>query len=165
MSGDSVVPPPVLWAQSKECVYLTFDVECKEPDIKINNDSVYFKGINALDKKLNEVKIELYDTVSPDTSTHVNKGRNIEMVLTKEKKNASFWPSLTKDKKKPHYLKIDFNKWRDEDDLNEEVLDSSPGNMDFESLLMQMGKDQKKEKTSFEDLESDSDDENLPDLE
>ena len=31
-----------------------------------------------------------------------------------------YWPSLMKDKKKVHWLKIDFNRWRDEDDSEPE---------------------------------------------
>lgn len=91
------------------------------------------------------------------------------MVLRKEKKDASYWPSLTKDKKKPHYLKIDFNKWRDEDDEEEEG--GGAMNYDIEEMLRSMGgggvggAGDKPEKPSFDDLESDSDDENLPDLE
>ncbi|XP_028174758.1 uncharacterized protein CG16817-like [Ostrinia furnacalis] len=170
MSGESPIPPPVLWAQRKEDVFLTFSVESKEPNIKIEKDSVHFKGINSQDNKVLEVTIPLYDAVIPENSGFINKGRCIEMVLRKEKKDAPYWPSLTKDKKKPHYLKIDFNKWRDEDDEEE----SGGGNdtYDIEEMLRSMGgggpggaAGDKAEKPSFDDLESDSDDENLPDLE
>ncbi|XP_038220212.1 uncharacterized protein CG16817-like [Zerene cesonia] len=162
MAGETPVPPPVLWAQRREDVFLTFSVESKDPTIKIEKDSVYFKGVSVPDKKNYEVTIPLYDMVEPEVSGFVNKGRCIEMVLRKEKKDASFWPSLTKDKKKPHYLKIDFNKWKDEDDENEEE-----GNYNFDDMIrsIQGGGGDKNEKISFDNLESDSDDENLPDLE
>jgi cytosolic prostaglandin-E synthase len=169
MSSETPIPPAVLWAQRKEDIFLTFSVECKEPNIKIEKDSVYFKGVNAQDNKVHEVTIQLYDAVLPENSGFVNKGRCIEMVLRKEKKDASYWPSLTKDKKKPHYLKVDFNKWRDEDD--EEENGGNDNNYDIEELLRSMGggagggAGDKPEKPSFDDLESDSDDENLPDLE
>ncbi|XP_061704662.1 uncharacterized protein CG16817-like [Cydia pomonella] len=169
--SETATPPAVLWAQRKEDVFLTFSVESKDPTIKIEKDSVYFKGLNAQDNKTHEVTIPLYDAVVPDTSAFVNKGRCIEMVLRKEKKDAPYWPSLTKDKKKPHYLKIDFNKWRDEDDEEEEG--GGAMNYDIEEMLRSMGggggglggAGDKAEKPSFDDLESDSDDENLPDLE
>ncbi|XP_046967459.1 uncharacterized protein CG16817-like [Vanessa cardui] len=164
MSGDIPVPPPVLWAQRKEDILLTFSVETKDPSIKIEKDSVYFKGINVSDKKVHEVTIPLYDAVVPENSGFENKGRCVEMVLRKEKKDAPYWPSLTKDKKKPHYLKIDFNKWKDEDDENE---DGGGNAHDIEEMLRSMGggAGDKGDKPSFDDLESDSDDENLPDLE
>ncbi|CAG9787244.1 unnamed protein product [Diatraea saccharalis] len=170
MSVESPIPPPVLWAQRKEDIFLTFSVECKEPTIKIEKDSVHFRGVNAQDKKVLEVTIPLYDAVLPENSGFVNKGRCIEMVLRKEKKDAPYWPNLTKDKKKPHYLKVDFNKWRDEDDEDE---NGGGGNDNYglEELLRSMGggagagAGDKADKPSFDDLESDSDDENLPDLE
>ncbi|XP_045496857.1 uncharacterized protein CG16817-like [Colias croceus] len=164
MAGETPVPPQVLWAQWREDVFLTFSVESKDPTIKIEKDSVYFKGVSAPDKKNYEVTIPLYDMVVPEVSGFVNKGRCIEMVLRKEKKDASFWPSLTKDKKKPHYLKIDFNKWKDEDD---EIEGEGEGNFNFDDMIrsMQGGAGDKNEKISFDNLESDSDDENLPDLE
>lgn len=164
MSVEAPVPPPVLWAQRKDDVFLTFSVESKDPIIKIEKDSIYFKGVNLQDKKNHEVTIQLYDTIVPENSAYVNKGRCIEMVLRKEKKNAPYWPSVTKDKKKPHYLKVDFNKWKDEDD---EEADGGGDNYDIEEMLRTMGgaAGDKGEKPSFDDLESDSDDENLPDLE
>lgn len=166
MSNETPVPPPVMWAQRKEDVFLTFSIESKDPTIKIEKESVYFKGVNAQDKKTHEVTIPLYDAVVPENSAYVNKGRCIEMVLRKDKKDAPYWPSLTKDKKKPHYLKIDFNKWRDEDDETDFKEDGS--NVEFEDMMRLMGNNSsgldKGDKFSF-DVENDSDDENLPDLE
>lgn len=169
MSNEAAVPPPVLWAQRKEEIFLTFSIESKDPSIKIEKESVYFKGVNAQDNKVNEVTIPLYDAVLPESSGFVNKGRNIEMLLRKEKKDAPYWTSLTKDKKKPHYLKIDFNKWRDEDD-EEETGGGTDNAYDLEEMVRSMSggvgaAGDKAEKPSFDDLESDSDDENLPDLE
>ncbi|CAB3224189.1 unnamed protein product [Arctia plantaginis] len=167
MANETPVPPPVLWAQCKADVFLTFSIESKDPTIKIEQDSVYFKGINASDNKINEVTIPLYDNVVPESSAFVNKGRCIEMVLHKKNTDASYWPSLTKDKKKPHYLKVDFNKWKDEYDEEETGGDNS--NYDLVELLRTMGggggAGDKAEKPSFSDQETDSDDENLPDLE
>lgn len=166
MSSEAAVPPPVLWAQRKVDVFLTFSIESKDPTIKIEKDSVYFKGVNASDNKTHEVTIPLYDAVIPESSGFVNKGRCIEMILRKEKKDAPYWPSLTKDKKKPHYLKVDFNKWKDEDDEEENGGDNA---YDLEELLRSMGgggaAGDKADKPSFDDLETDSDDEYLPDLE
>lgn len=165
-SATPVPPPPVLWAQRKENVFLTFSIESKDPNIKMEKNSIYFKGVNAQDNKVYEVTIPLYDTIVPERSGFNNKGRCIEMVLHKEK-DAPFWPSLTKDNKKPHYLKIDFNKWRDEDEDDEE---KGTGDVDIMDMLKTMGggtdgQNTKEKKPFFNDLESDSDDENLPDLE
>lgn len=45
--------------------------------------------------------------------------RSIEFFLRK-KEEGPYWPSIFKDKKKVHWLKIDFNRWRDEDDSEPE---------------------------------------------
>ena len=165
MTNEAAVPPPVMWAQRKEDVFLTFSVESKDPTIKIEKDSVYFKGVSTQDNRLYEVTIPLYDAVIPESSVFVNKVRCIEMVLKKEKKDASYWPSLTKDKKKPHYLKVDFNKWKDEGDEEDDGMGNSN---DVEEMLRSIGGGDHQSNTakpSFDDIESDSDDENLPDLE
>ena len=54
------------------------------------------------------------------------------------KKEEGFWPRLQKDKKKPNFLKVDFARWRDEDDEEEEAGPEDPMNsMDFSSLMQQ----------------------------
>lgn len=41
------------------------------------------------------------------------------MVL-KKKDDGPYWQQLTKEKQKFHWLKVDFNKWKDEDDSEDE---------------------------------------------
>ena len=43
------------------------------------------------------------------------RDRNIELFLVK-KESGPFWPHLLKQKLKQHWLKVDFTKWKDEDD-------------------------------------------------
>ena len=38
-----------------------------------------------------------------------------------------YWPRLLKDTKKVHWLKVDFNKWKDEDESDEEAAGAGPG--------------------------------------
>jgi prostaglandin-E synthase len=37
-----------------------------------------------------------------------------------KKESGPFWPRLLKSDKKVHWVKIDFNKWKDEDDVSED---------------------------------------------
>lgn len=53
-------------------------------------------------------------------------GRYIELVLQKPSTDTKYWPHLTKEKKKYHWLKVDFKKWKDEDDSEDETA-SGPG--------------------------------------
>jgi hypothetical protein len=41
-------------------------------------------------------------------------------LILKKKEDGPFWPQLTKEKQKFHWLKVDFNKWKDEDDSEDE---------------------------------------------
>ena len=48
------------------------------------------------------------------------RDRVIEFALEK-KEVGPYWPRLCKDKTKQHWLKIDFNKWKDEDESDDEA--------------------------------------------
>ncbi|XP_014360345.2 uncharacterized protein CG16817 [Papilio machaon] len=157
MTSEIVTPPSVSWAQSNARVYLTFNVECDKPDIKIEKNAVSFKGICAPEQKLNQVDIPLFAEVDPEKSTQVNKGRLIELVLVKHKTDEPFWPSLTSDKKKHHWLKVDFNRWQDEDE-SEDDLD--PMNDMFSNKIGDFG-DEDIEKNDS----SSGEEEDLPDIE
>ncbi|XP_075985095.1 cytosolic Prostaglandin E synthase-like [Anticarsia gemmatalis] len=150
-------PPSVSWAQGSGSVFLTFNVECEKPDIKIERKAVSFEGIGKPDDKLYGVVIPLYSEIDPEKSSYTNKGRLIEVVLTKDKTNAPFWPALTSDKKKHHWLKIDFNRWQDEDESDD--LDEM-NNVCLDKLSMDdYGDDNEKEDSSS------GEEEDLPDIE
>lgn len=147
-------PPSVSWAQRSATVIVIFNVQCDKPDIKIDNKSLYFAGKCGPEDKLHEVNIPLYAEVNPEKSIINNKGRYIEVLLAKEKIDQPFWPSLTNDKKKHHWLKVDFNRWQDEDETDDE-LDGLKNNM-FNNLQF----DEKEDASS-----SSAEEEDLPDLE
>ncbi|XP_045760497.1 uncharacterized protein CG16817-like [Maniola jurtina] len=122
-------PPSVSWAQRNSYVFLTFNVECEKPDIKIERKLVSFKGICAPEQKLYEVEIPLYAEIDPEKSSHLNKGRIIEVFLAKEQQEESFWPSLTSDRKKHHWLRVDFDRWQDEEESSDEQMNDDSDNM------------------------------------
>lgn len=153
MASEINPPPSVSWAQCKDQVYITFNVECEKPDIKIENKSLSFKGTCAPEQKVHEVSIPLYGEINPDKSKQENKGRYIEVILAKEKVAGPFWPTLTSDKKKPHWLKVDFNRWQEEEESDIE-LDMDNMN-DIFGDKMALGKEDS----------SSGEEEDLPDLE
>ncbi|XP_012270719.1 prostaglandin E synthase 3 isoform X2 [Orussus abietinus] len=161
-----------MWAQRNSILFVTICLEdCKDPTIKVEPEKIYFKGIGGTERKLHEVTINLYKEVDPEKTIQSPKGRNIELVLTK-KEEGPYWPRLTKESKKFHWLKSDFNKWKDEDDSDD--VPYSEGR-DFEEMMRQMGGlgGSGDRKPNFDDLDDvgddadgpDSDDEDLPDLE
>lgn len=115
-------------------MYLTVAVEdCKNAQVKIESDKVIFKGTGG-DKHTYECTLTLYGKLKVDESKFVTRDRATEMLLVKESKG-EYWPRLLKDTTKMHWLKVDFNKWKDEDDSDAE--DMSGGN--FEEMMRQIG--------------------------
>ena len=59
----------VTWAQRNNLVFLTICLEdCNSPDIKVEKDSLYFKGIGGPDKKTHEVTMKFFKEVDPEVS-------------------------------------------------------------------------------------------------
>ncbi|XP_058829434.1 uncharacterized protein CG16817 [Topomyia yanbarensis] len=161
MSTDVSVPPPAIWAQRNDVIYLTLNVECLDPTFKFTEDSMYFKGVGLPEKKNLEVTINFYSKINPDKVVSKNTSRCIEFVISKADTNASYWPKLTNDKNKPHWLKVDFNRWKDEgsDDEN----NKGDNGLSLEDMLRSTNEN----KLSFDDLDDDqedSDDEAMPGL-
>merc|ERR1712012_2654 len=144
-----------------------------------------FKGIGGPDKKPHELTINFFKDVDTEKSKFAVKQRVIEFALEK-KDSGPYRKRLVKDEKKQHWLKIDFNKWKDEDESDDEA----GGGQDLEEMMRQMGglggggmpggmppgmmpnmmgggPNAKMERPSLDDLDADedSDDEELPDLE
>jgi len=165
MSTTQSVPPPVTWAQRKNLVFLTICVEdCKKPKIDMQNDKIVFKGTGGTEKKEYEYTFNLYKDIDTEKSRSFIRDRNIELILIK-KEEGPFWPHLLKEKTKQHWLKVDFSRWKDEDDSDDE----EGQNTDLEEMMRQMGGlggPGGDDRPSLDDLEDeDSDDDDLPDLE
>jgi len=127
-------PPLVTWAQRPNLVFLTVCVEdCDKPEIKVETDSLYFKGTGGPDKKTFEVTMKFFKPVDTEKSKYAVRPRVIEFAL--EKKEAGpYWDRLLADKTKQHWLKIDFNKWKEEDESDDEE-----GGQNLEEMMKNMG--------------------------
>jgi len=67
MASEQAHPPAAMWAQRKNLVSLTLNLEdCKSPVITIEPTKVYFKGSGGPDKKLHEVTIELFGEIDTE---------------------------------------------------------------------------------------------------
>jgi len=127
-------PPLVTWAQRPNLVFLTVCVEdCDKPEIKVETDSLYFKGTGGPDKKTFEVTMKFFKPIDTEKSKYAVRPRVIEFAL--EKKEAGpYWDRLLADKTKQHWLKIDFNKWKEEDESDDEE-----GGQNLEEMMKNMG--------------------------
>jgi len=134
--------PEVLWAQRENLIYLTIQVsDISDPVIKLDSKKLHFKGKGEQEQRTYEVELEFLEEVDPEASKQQLTARNLSFLIYKKGKHG-YWSRLLKDKSKPHFLKTDFAKWRDEDDEEE---DASPegqdafGGMDFSSIMNSAG--------------------------
>ncbi|KAG5445796.1 Co-chaperone protein daf-41 [Clonorchis sinensis] len=161
MSGDqpAALHPPVLWAQRNDCLYVTISLgDVKDKVLDLKDGSLRFKGKSGTPTPQEyAIELEFYGQVDPEASRQMSTDREIVMYI--KKKESGSWPRLLSNIKKAPWLKVDFNRWVDENDSEPEF-----GGMDnnFSSMLSQM--------SNFndyggDDADIDSDDDDLPDLE
>ncbi|WVZ82887.1 hypothetical protein U9M48_030095 [Paspalum notatum var. saurae] len=121
---DESRQPEVLWAQRSEKIYLTISL----PDAKEIVLKTEPKGLVTFSAVANgepfSFTLELFDSVLPEGSkTKTKMGlRNIICSIQKEKKG--WWKRLLKSEEKHPYIKVDWNKWCDEDEESEVSGDS-----------------------------------------
>jgi len=136
-SGDAgVIHPEVKWAQRKDKVFLSVYVEdCKEPKINLEDKSFSFSGKGGSKAQEYAVKLDLFGEVDVKESKQANLGRNWFFTFKKKDTEAPFWPRLTKEKQKLHFLKVDFSRWQDEDDSDTEEKEDH----NLEEMMHSMG--------------------------
>jgi len=79
-------------------------------------------------------KLELFEEVDTEQSKWSKTGFHMLFVLQKKNVNAAFWPRLVKGKEKNQYIQVDWAKWVDED---EEEEDPNKGLGGFDPSQMQ----------------------------
>ena len=115
----SVLTPTCLWAERSDKLFLTIEVaDATSPVAKIGATSLSFSCTGA-DGKRYALELELAGEVEEEGSKVALTPRCIALVVPK-KVDGPFWGRLLKGKA-PHYVKVDWSKYVDED---EEEADS-----------------------------------------
>ncbi|KAF7493910.1 Uncharacterized protein SSS_01182 [Sarcoptes scabiei] len=155
-------PAPVKWAQRNDLIYLCVELlDIEKPEVQIEKDKLIYKATDKDGQKY-ENTFNFFGEIKPSESMWSNHGRGTEFVLIKQE-SGPYWKRLLKETNKQHWLKVDFNRWKDEDESDDEKP-----NDDFASMMSQMGGfggSSFNDDADLEDDDRDSDDENLPDLE
>ncbi|XP_078444965.1 uncharacterized protein OsI_027940-like [Wolffia australiana] len=119
--------PEVKWAERADEVYLTIIL----PDARNVNADLQPEGIltfsaNAgAENHLYELKFNLHDKINVQESKINTSARKIFCLI--KKAESRWWRKLLRDNEKPpHYLKVDWEKWADEED------ETGTGGLDFE---------------------------------
>ncbi|XP_072989943.1 uncharacterized protein OsI_027940-like isoform X1 [Typha latifolia] len=148
--------PEVKWAQRLDKVYVTVQLPDAK-DVKVNlepDGSFTFSGTAGSSNNSYELKLDLFDKVNVEESK-INTGvRSIFCIIEKAEKG--WWKKLLRgDGKTPHYIKVDWDKWVDEDDDAGDKLDL--GGMDFSNFggMGAEGMDDDLEDTDDEEQEVD----------
>ncbi|RKO92626.1 HSP20-like chaperone, partial [Blyttiomyces helicus] len=108
--------PEVLWAQRTDELFLTISVsDVEDPKITLTEEKLVFQG--TAHGKNYSLDLAFHKEVNPEASKQSVTARNITFVIAKKEVGQPYWPRLLSPLAgKPHYLKTDFSKWRDEDD-------------------------------------------------
>ncbi|KAK1444757.1 co-chaperone p23-like domain containing protein [Babesia gibsoni] len=118
--------PNVLWAQTKDAVFVTVDLTSpKDVKVELKDDSVYVAGVK--DSKEYECTINFFKPIKAAEAMRANE-RMLRLKLPKVEEES--WPSLNNDGKK-HWIKIDWDKWVDSDDEGDDSLNNNFDMGDF----------------------------------
>ncbi|XGW16969.1 hypothetical protein V3C99_001974 [Haemonchus contortus] len=155
--------PPVIWAQRESFLYVTIEVDdVTIDDLSADDNKMHFKGTSHTE--VYETTLEFFAEIKGSEMKRTPTNTRV-IELNIPKKEAKWWPRLLKETGKVHWLKVDFDKWKDEDDSGAE--DGLPfggpgGGFDLNSYMNQMGGGGGA--PDFDGLDDESDGE-MPDLE
>ncbi|KAB2603433.1 hypothetical protein D8674_004438 [Pyrus ussuriensis x Pyrus communis] len=133
--------PNVKWAQRSDIVYITIDLpDAQDVKLKLEPEGKFlFSATVGPEKTPYEVDLDLYDKIDVNETKSSVGLRNICYLVKKAEEK--WWSRLIKQQgKAPIFLKVDWDKWVDEDEEPEEVKgdEGGPGgfgnNMDFGGL-------------------------------
>merc|ERR1711962_2156 len=102
----------------------------------VEKDSLFFKGNGGADEAAFELNMKFLKEVDPDATKYQVRPRCVEFALEKVEEGP-YWERLLEDKTKQHWLKVDFGKWKDEDDSDGE--EGGAGGGDLEEMMGGMG--------------------------
>ncbi|XP_028399174.1 very-long-chain (3R)-3-hydroxyacyl-CoA dehydratase-like [Dendronephthya gigantea] len=116
-----VLNPLVKWAQDRNLVHLTIELsDAVVNSLEIEERGLKFQGCGngAQGENIYKLDVTFSEDVLPKLSTHKKNDRCVAITL--RKKESKYWERLLADNNKPGWLKIDFDRWRGEDDSEEE---------------------------------------------
>ncbi|KAA8537980.1 hypothetical protein F0562_027441 [Nyssa sinensis] len=131
--------PTVKWAQRSDKIYITVDLpDAKDVKLKLEPEGkFFFSATSGADNIPYEFDTDLYDKVDVNESKASVGLRNICYLA--KKTESKWWSRLLKQEGKPPvFLKVDWDKWVDEDEEQDAVADMDFGD-DFDFSKLNMG--------------------------
>ncbi|RDX66479.1 hypothetical protein CR513_54746, partial [Mucuna pruriens] len=130
--------PSVKWAQRSDVLYITVELpDAQDVKLKLEPEGkFYFSATAGAEKISYEVDFDLFDKIDVNNSKASVGSRNI-CYLVKKAEN-KWWNRLLKQGGKPPvFVKVDWDKWVDEDE--EEDNNPAASEMDFSDIDFSMG--------------------------
>ncbi|EKX55165.1 hypothetical protein GUITHDRAFT_160392 [Guillardia theta CCMP2712] len=112
--------PDCKWAQRNDKILFTINIPNLDPNkttINVTETSFTFKSED------HELSLDFFGTVDPKQSSWKVGARDVAFVFMR-KEVGDYWDTLHKGKK-IHTLKVDWDKWKDEDEARDGDLDMS----------------------------------------
>jgi len=107
--------PGVRWAQRRNLIFLSIDVTDADDVIAdMKPTSLNFECNTKQSNKKYQVKLEFMKEIDPEKSRYAVRPRYIQMILSKQKEGP-YWERLLASKGKVPWLKVDFEKWKDDE--------------------------------------------------
>ncbi|XP_078690083.1 very-long-chain (3R)-3-hydroxyacyl-CoA dehydratase 3-like isoform X2 [Branchiostoma floridae x Branchiostoma belcheri] len=117
-----VYTPFVYWAQRKDKLSLKVDLrDVSDPNVQLDEYGLTFRAYGFGAKGQNEYgfQMDFFKQVDPEKSMYRTTPQGVEFMLMKQDKQ--WWSRLVEQEKRPGFLKVDFDKWRDEGDSESEA--------------------------------------------
>ena len=126
MSSSKTQFPIIKWAQRKDRLFITIEVvHTEKPFIDlIKGRKLKYQGT---DGSINYAfELEFYDEIIKKESKYTLEPKNIFLDI-KKKKSGPYWPRLTKDETKFHWIKVDWAYFCEEDEEEETAQPNKKG--------------------------------------
>ncbi|GKA39644.1 sphinganine C4-monooxygenase 1-like protein, partial [Tanacetum coccineum] len=127
--------PTLKWAQRADVIFITIDLpDAKDVKFKLEPEGkFYFSATAGADNVPYEIDVNLHDKVDVNESKSSVGSRTIVYLIKKEE--SKWWNRLLKQEgKTPPFVKVDWDKWVDEDEQDEKA-DMDFGDIDFSQNL------------------------------
>ncbi|GJW89736.1 HSP20-like chaperone [Tanacetum coccineum] len=126
------------WAQRADVIFITVDLpDAKDVKLKLEPEGkFYFSATAGADNVPYEIGVNLHDKVDVNESKSSAGSRSIVYLIKKEE--SKWWNRLlNQEGKTPAFVKVDWDKWVDEDEQDEKAAaDMDFGDIDFSNLNM-----------------------------
>jgi len=114
--------PHCLWSPRSDRIYLSVEIpDATDVKVALHDDGKILVSANSEGNHY-ELNLELFGEIITEKSKWKVTGRMIELNIER-KEQGEFWPRLTKSKEKNSNISVDWSRWVDEDEEEEDQYD------------------------------------------